>query len=260
MKLCRWMANLFRKKDEEPTLRIVSHVGNFSVQTPAMEARRFFAPWMKQQKGPKEKRYAVCPGMFDYTQMGFILRAHTDIHIKVNKAGIAVRYGNMGILSPLEMDMLKPANFDFSLVQGMIAQPDGAPRIAQKIPLPWAVFAKEGYSCHVLPALMHAQYLDKIFVYPGIVDYDKFHTINFVFTPLKECEFTIYAGEALLHLIPFKREEYTAVSRKATEDERDAQIWGFPSRKHNYYRHNFHQKKSSRLSEGKCPFQSESEP
>lgn len=254
MKICRWLTQLFGKADE-PTIRFTSYLGNFAAGFPVMEARKYFSEWMGKQTGPKEKRYAICPGMFDYTQAGFIVRAHVDIHIKVNRAGMAIRIGNMPLLKPEENPLLEPRDFDFSLVAGCATQVEGMPKVAKKIPLPWAVFMKKGWSAHVLPALMHSNYLDKLYVYPGIVDYDAFHTINFVFTPLKECEFTIWAGEPLLQVIPFRREPVTGECRKATEQERDRHLFGFHSRRPGFYRKNFHSKKSWRMDSAGCPFE-----
>ena len=132
-----------------------------------------------------------------------------------------------------------------------MTQIDGVKKYAGKIPLPWSVQAEAGYSAYVMPALMHADYFDKIFVYPGIVDFDNFHTVNFVFSPIKECEFTIYAGTPLLQILPYKREDITAECDRATQKEIDKHVFNFPSRMKHYYRKFLHSKKSYTM---KCPY------
>jgi hypothetical protein len=100
---------------------------------------------------------------------------------------------------------------------------------------------------------MHPQFSDKIFVYPGVVDYDQFHSISFIFSAIKECEFVIPAGTPLLQIIPFKREKITAECGKTTEVERDEHIFAIPTRVvKNYYRRFLSERKSFKM---KCPYE-----
>ncbi|MFZ6813532.1 hypothetical protein ACO0K3_03625 [Undibacterium sp. Rencai35W] len=236
-----WLKKLFGFK---PTILFKSYIGNFAVSTPVVSAGKIRPEWMRKQT---EKKVSVCPGMFDYFQSGYIITAHTDIHIKANRAGTVIQ------LAPTAADChaLKPVPFDFAVVEGMAKIDPAIKPMAFKIPMPWTVQAQEGYSAYVLPALMHADFLDKLHVYPGVVDYDKYHTINFVFSALKECEVTIYAGQPLLHVIPFKREKITAICGKATEEERDKQLFNMPTRMKHYYRKFLSERKSFAMS---CPF------
>jgi hypothetical protein len=113
-----------------------------------------------------------------------------------------------------------------------------------KVPIPYGLFMEPGYSAYVLPALMHSPFLDKLFVYPGVVDYDKgFSTCNFIASPLHACELIIPAGTPLLQVIPFKLVNYHAVCGAASQREIDCNRFGFPSRVLGYYRKMFHQKK-----------------
>jgi len=227
------------------TIKFKSFIGNFSVATPVTMASKIKPDWVRRQL--PENSVNKCPGMFDYLRAGYIITAHTDIHIKANKVGVVVTLLPM----PGATQGLQPAIFDFKMVDGIIDSGD-VKKYAGKIPLPWSVGTAPGYSALVLPALMHSDFLDKLFVYPGIVDYDKFNTINFVFSPIKECEFTIYAGTPLLHVFPYKRENFTAECDKATEKEIDNHIHNFPSRMKHYYRKFFHQKKSYTMT---CPYE-----
>lgn len=238
MSILNWLRDRFERT---PTIKFKSFVGNFAVATPVVAAAKVKPAWLKKQG---EKKLYSCPGMHDYLTAGYIITAHTDIHIKANMAGVVVRLR----ATPARME--DPTAFDFAFVDGMVAI-EGAKKHAAKVPLPWSVVCKPGYSGYLLPALMHADYLDKLFVYPGVVDFDKFHTINFVFSPLKECEFVIYAGTPLLHVIPFKRETMTAECDKATERESDEHIFNYPSRFKQYYRKWLHSRKRYEM---KCPY------
>ena len=232
---------MFFKKwfDKSPIIKFKSFIGDFSIATPIVIAGKIKAKWRTTQTDNKFDR---CPGMWDYANAGYIITAHTDIHIKANKVGVIIKVGS-------NITELQPQQFEFNFVDGMTTI-DNVKQYAAKVPLPWSIQAKSGYSAYVMPAIMHVDYLDKIFIYPGIVDFDKFHTINFAFSPIKECEFTIYAGTPILQVIPFKREKITAECGKTTDAERDRHIFNFPSKMRNYYRKFLYGRKSYTM---KCP-------
>lgn len=235
----------FKKK--LPTFRFKSYIGNFAVATPVTTASRIKPKWVKAQTG--QQKFTDCPGMLDYSHAGYLVTAPTDIHIKANSAGTIV------MLAPTPIrnnDGMTPSQFNYEVVEGWREPADGIEKSAWKIPLPWSVHAEEGFSAYVLPALMHADYLDKIFVYPGIVDFDKFHTINFVFSPIKECEFTIPAGTPLLQVLPLRREVITAECGKATVEETEEHLFNIPSRAvKRYYRRFLSEKKVFKMT---CPY------
>jgi len=236
------------RRHKAPTIRFASFLGNFSISSPVVAARKLRPSWAKRDD---KKSFSTCPGLLDFAQAGFIVCAHTDIHIKANSAGMVVRLGNL----PLPRDQqerLQPASFDFDVVAGMAPIQPGVVKKAMKIPLPWAALAEDGWSAYVLPATMHSPFLADLFVYPGIVDYDRYHTCNFVFSPLRECEITIPAGTPLLQVLPFRREEITGSCGKATELEYDRHVFGHISRVKGYYRKMFHSKKVVRMEA--CPF------
>jgi hypothetical protein len=236
--------DIFKKK---PTFKFKSYIGNFAVATPVMNASRIKPKWLRKQIG--SQKFHDCPGMLDYSHAGYIITAHTDIHIKANSAGTMIVVEGTAVPAD-QAHRLNPTKFNYEVVDGMLNTPD-VEKSAWKIPLPWSIIAEEGYSAYVMPALMHADYLDKIFVYPGIVDYDKFHTVNFIFSPLKECEFTIPAGAPLLQVLPLKREIVTAECDKATIKEIDEHMFNMPSRIKRYYRKFLSSKKTFIM---KCPY------
>ena len=234
-------------KSAAPTIKFKSFVGNFAVSTPVVAARIIKPKWIKPQANP-DKRFNACPGMLDYANAGYIITAHTDIHIKANSVGTAVR---LGYIPSCAAQISNTSLFDFDIVDGMCAI-NGVKKQAVKVILPWSVQAKPGYSAYLLPAIMHSDFADKIFVYPGVVDNDNFHTTNFIFTPIIECEFTIPAGAPLLHVLPFRRETITAECDKATEQEVDKHIFSTPSKLKHYYRKFLWSKKPYLM---QCPYE-----
>lgn len=241
-----------------PVIRFASVIGNFSVSeaTAVKEAKDLVvrSNWMKIQLESGNRPVARCPGMWDYYQSGFIIPAHCDIHIKANAEGIEISLGELQrMVDATDLPKMMPVKFDYNMVAGNAPIQDGVQKSAEKVPLPWGVFLEDGWSAYVLPAIMHSSFLDKIHVYPGLVDYDSIASCNLIFSALKECDFTIYAGEPLLHIIPFRREEVTASCGRATQEELDKYRYSVPSRKKGFYRTFLHKKKVFKMG---CPFHS----
>lgn len=240
-----------------PVIRFASMVGNFSVsQVSAVKEAKDLSirpDWMKAQLGSGYRPVANCPGMWDHYHAGFIIPAHCDIHICANEEGIEISIDGVRNMANDDAARLKPVKFDYNMVAGNAPIQDGVAKSVEKLPLPWGIFMEEGWSAYVLPAIMHSRFLDKIHVYPGIVDYDRVGSCNFIFSVLKECSFTIYAGEPLLHVLPFRREEVTASCGRATQEERDKYNFSVVSRKKGFYRTFLHQKKIFKMG---CPFHS----
>lgn len=227
----------------EPTILFASNeVGaHVSPITAVKPANQFKPEWLVHQRGYENSRdrFENCPGMHDWMVHGYIIPAYTDIHIKANVAGTHVK-----VDAPLKNP---PGQMSNLVTAGLPPIEPSVKHEALKIPMPWAIFTKTGYSAHVLPAIYHSPFLRDLYVYPGIVDFDVFHTINFVFTPLRECEIFIQAGTPLLQVIPFKREKVTAVCRKVTENEHDRLRFGYPTKVRAAYRKFFHKRKSFKM-------------
>lgn len=212
------------------TISFKSVHGDFSISTPVAAARDIKPYWLsKQERSPAEKRFQRCPGMLDYSRMGYLITAYTDIHIKANGQGTFIE------MKAKPNPGFKASKFDRDLVDGVF-KTEGVRFETSKIPMPWSVRTMPGYSGIVLPATYHSDFLDKIAIYPGVIDLDTFVQVNMVFTVLKPCEFTIWAGTPLLQVIPFKREKITAVCGKASMKEMDYFNFSFPSSLNNYYK------------------------
>lgn len=229
-------------------LRFKSYLGNFSVSTPVVTGSRIRPKWREDQTG--EKKFHDCPGMLDYANSGYLITAHTDIRIVANKVGDVIEVKAVAV-NPEEEYRLRPQKFDFEMVDGLAPIGDDVKPLANKIHVPWAVMFPPGYSAYVLAPFMHVDWLDKIFVYPGVVHFDKYHTLNLVFSAIKECDFVIAAGTPILHVLPFKREAFSAVCDKATTEERDEQLFNIPSRVARYYRRFLASHKPPKM---ECPY------
>lgn len=227
------------KKDRVPDIRFVPTRARPDIGAPVLTAKTAPRPdWLNKQASKPPLKFAHCPGMWDYYQMGYILPAWCDIHVKVNKHGVSIRMEGSN-----HDDRFPAGPMDFSLVDGLFPIEDGIAKAVMKIPAPWAVITRPGVSALLLPATMHSNHTDKMAVYPGRVSYDKgFHTINVIATFLKECEFTIWAGEPLLQVVPIIDHDWSAEVGPATPREEAESRFGFISRKIGHYRKLFHTK------------------
>lgn len=229
-KLPRKAYDLWRKASH-PVIHFACSIGGYYTSSPVSLSRTFRPEWFKKQAEDKSVKFVRCPGMFDIMQQGYIIYAHADIHIKATAHSVHVKMpmvnGN-GQLMPAEMDM--------EIVKG-IAPYEGVKPMIWKIPMPWGIHMPEGYSAHVMPAFMHAPHLyQHLFVFPGTVDYSEFNTCNFIFTAIRPCDIVIPQGTPLVHILPFKREDFHATSGPATQLQRDRHMFGFQTRVMGAYR------------------------
>lgn len=174
-----------------------------------------------------------CPGILDYSQLGYIVPAHIDIHIIANKAGVAwyiggAKRGDRNFDNGRQME----ANF----LDGAIAVQDKVPPTAILFPSPWTVWSRKNVSAMLMPAFYHSTFLDDLYVVPGVVDYSKFHTLNFVCMPKRQCEVHIKAGDPLLQVIPFLNTTISGGFGPGTQEQLDKALNQIPGDDHNYYR------------------------
>lgn len=224
----------------EPTIRFKSIFGapHISPITAVRPAGAVKPAWIEAQRGRDGmSKFANCPGMWDHFTAGYIIPAWTDITIKANKAGIVVKllddYGGTSKAVPMNQ----------ALLDGFLPEVKTAKFLVTKIPMPWGIYTKPGWSAYCLPAIFHSTFLNDLHVYTGVVDYDVFHVANLIISPLRECEVQIRAGDPLVQVIPFRREKVTAVCGPATKVEQDVYKYGYPTRIRAAYRRLFHQRK-----------------
>lgn len=157
-----------------------------------------------QEKLFENYQFPGCPGMYDYSRFGYIVPAWTDIHIKANKAGSIAICGSRGEDFMTRFPPVKqPLNMDPKITHGLFQFEDNIEPCIWNVPAPWQILGSKNISALIMPAFYHCQFLDDLYVYPGIVDYEKFSSMNFICSPKRKCEVHIKAGTPLLHVIPF---------------------------------------------------------
>jgi hypothetical protein len=192
--------------------------------------------WVRDQRAysDNKSKFLNCPGMADWMKTGYIIPAWTNIKIRANRADTMLLLDDQPGGSPMSE----------KLVTGLFKPQDGVSLKVTKVPTPWGIKTKPGWSAHVLPALFHSPFLQDLYVYPGTVDYDNFHVCNFIFSAIKACDIEIPAGTPLLQVVPFCREEITAVCEKGSVENLDKLNFSYPHKLHAAYRKFFHQRKT----------------
>ncbi len=174
-----------------------------------------------------------CPGILDYSQYGYIIPAWVDIHIFANKAGVSWYIGDKGSRGDRGFD--NGSAMDHRLVDGAF-EVENVPPTAILFPSPWKIFARRDISAMVMPATYHGSHFEDLHIIQGIVDYNKFHAVNFICMPKRECEVHIKAGEPLLHVMPFLNTPITASVGPGTEEQVDKVKNLIPGDDKQYYR------------------------
>ena len=106
---------------------------------------------------------------------------------------------------------------------------------------------------------MNPQILDKLYFYPGVVDYDKFRTINPIVSVTKKCQLTIPVGEPLLHVIPLFNDKIVCGYGPPTPEQQGELVYDPTVHTNHFYRKKYQVKKSYSLEEVKLQELQESE-
>jgi hypothetical protein len=178
-------------------------------------------------------KFAQCPGMIDYAQLGYIIPAWVDMHIIANKAGTrgligSPGRGNHGFLIPRKMDP--------NIFEGVFETQDGVPLEALNFSSPWKIFVRKNISAMIMPAIYHSTFLDDLYVFAGVVDYQHFHTVNFIVAAKRECEIHIKAGDPVLQVIPFLNDKLKAGYGPGTDEQIDSTTNEILTGESQYYR------------------------
>ena len=153
-------------------------------------------------------KFPMCPGTMDLKNYGYIIPAWDQIEILANKSGTICYLGSMG--GNRTSNFHPPRKMDETLMEGVF-EPSGVPLEIFHIGSPWSVeIANKDVSALVLPAPFHSPFLDDIYVYPGIVDYGNFTSLNFIFSVKRPGKLSIPAGTPLLQIIPFEAKKIKA--------------------------------------------------
>jgi hypothetical protein len=200
--------------------------------------------YQKNKYGKVE--FPRCPGMIDYARLGYIVPAWTDIRVMANKAGImtsvgSAKRGNPGFDNARRMET--------NIMDGYTSKDPNITPVPLLFGSPWKIFTPHNLSVLIMPAVYHSTFLEDLDVWPGVVDYNKFHTMNFICSPKRECDVTIKAGDPLLHLIPFENKEILAGYGPPSPEQEAIAGNQIPSGDTQYYRKFFMYAKKFLLSE-----------
>lgn len=210
-------------KERKADLEFVDETGLVYPHYPPVLAKTLKPLKKHQEEKFGDYNFPGCPGMHDFARLGYIIPAWTQINIKANKAGCVAQIGTIGEDSAKRATPLKqPAPMAPDITDGLFELQDGIPISVWNCPAPWKVFGHTNVSTLILPAWFHSSFLDDLHIYPGVVDYRGFNTINFIFSPKRKCEVIIKAGEPLLHVIPLITDKTIVASYSgATQVQKD---------------------------------------
>jgi len=228
----------------EPMIKFKCCVPGYEIGQPVKRAMDVKPDWMIKQLKEAERtnshKFSSCPGMHDYYRSGYIIPAWEDFEIVVNDKTANIK---VGIHNHVRNDSFE--RMAYSVLAGAANIDEDIKPHALKLPCPWKVFTKPGYSAFVMPAFYHSPFLRDLFLYPGINDYDHYHTINVMFSPLRKMHVKIYAGTPMLHVIPYKREHITAEVGLLTQKEDGLANFTYRTKSPGFYRKWLHQKKTT---------------
>jgi len=151
-----------------------------------------------------------CPAVVDYFTEGYIIPLWSDIFIQ--------RYGqefhfetnhDQGIGSTIEFhnnDQVKTYPFKRNDYKNAV-----------KFTSPWFFYTPPGWSTLFLPPLLHPN--DDYTLFPGIVETDSFHQVNFPSIWHSEGDRILKRGSAFLHVIPFKREKHKHIVEEFSQKD-----------------------------------------
>lgn len=217
------MFNFFKKSDVHFKFADSSGVG-FYTRYPPVLAKDLKPMREHQEKKYGEYKFPGCPGMHDYSRMGYIIPAWVNFHIKANKAGTIVIAGTRGVEGLKRPNLATfPTKMETDFVDGSSYSKKPEHFSIYNCGGPWKIITKKEISLLVLPALYHSNFLDDVDVFPGVVDYkNTFAEMNFIISPKRECELEIHAGDPILHVIPFVTKETIVASYgRTTQYEND---------------------------------------
>jgi hypothetical protein len=217
------MFNWFKRNDVDFTFAEICEGAVYPHYPPILA--KDLKPLKKfQEEKYQEYKFPGCPGMHDYSRMGYILPAWTNFHIKANKAGTVGFVGSdPGDRSKRSTPAKPPQPMAKEITDGLYEIKDGVKHEILNFPGAWKIFGRrKDVSLLLMPAFYHSTFLDDLYVYPGVVDYNGFSTINFICSPKRACTVEIKAGDPVLHLIPIlNTKDIVADYGNATQLEND---------------------------------------
>lgn len=201
---------MFNRKNPRPDIEFLDTTRKAYQYHPIQLAKTTPTHFRDQQVSAfGTQKFSICPGMMDLKNYGYLITAWDDINIIAGKSGALMFLGE-GPGGKRAQEFPSPKTMDAGLALGVF-EPAGVPLEVFHIGSPWSISVNNPkISALVLPAYFHSRFLDDIYIYPGIVDYGKFTSVNLICSIKRPCKLTIKAGEPLLQVIPFEGREISA--------------------------------------------------
>ncbi len=194
------MFNFLKKKERD--IEFVDRTRFAYQHHPVLRSSEIKPHFQKEQtENGKKFAFIACPGMTDLKNSGYIIPAWDDINILANESGCMVTVGG-GAKRKSMFESPKP--MEAEIAKGVFEPFDKIPLKVFNVISPWHIIAnKKNISCLIQAAWYHSSFLNDIYIYPGIVDYDNYNTMNLIMSPRRKCNITIKAGEPLYQVMPF---------------------------------------------------------
>lgn len=151
----------------------------------------------------------LCPALNQYMSAGYVMPAWADMEVNFNEDGT----WNVNVANPDYKVYTHPEEQFPGLLEDRFKF-----RTAIKFTCPWSIKTAPGYSVMWLPMFYHDVNYQAL---PAILDTDTIPNdmpINVMFFERKKT--LIKMGDPLVHIIPFKRQEITGVSREYNADDK----------------------------------------
>jgi hypothetical protein len=163
-------------------------------------------------KANSELSAKQCPAIRNFVKYGYIIPAWCDIEIDFSDDKVIIQYSNADYGHEIHTE---------EQFQSIIGDQFKV-RLDIKLNSPWHIHTASGYSCMWMPIFYHNVNYQAL---PAIVDTDinlNKNPINLMFFEPKKT--VIKMGDPLVRVIPFKRENITAVSKKFDEKDKNRLI------------------------------------
>lgn len=184
-----------------------AHEGVFPRPVPAAKKIPDYfkrVPPVLDKHDPSSSTVKRCMPFLDAMTQGFIIPLWADVFVRAKEGDLTVSFPRLFPMSA----SLEPHNYQ------QISDHPLSNTVYGKMPLkfisPWLIQTPPGYSCLFTSPLNHME--TRLKILDGVVDTDEYYNnVNcpFIWTG-GDGEFNIPKGTPLVHIIPFKREEYFA--------------------------------------------------
>jgi hypothetical protein len=181
---------------------------------PIISAKKTEKSWWKKMKAQydiltkknlkiKGSTIKYCPGIFDFTNYGYIIPAWQDFRFWVDDDG------QIEIQEPITMQPINNINAHIQEQIDTCPILDDSAQYILKLTSPWLISTPKGTSLIICKPFYH--YSNDFDICPGVLDSDMEsllpnNTINAMIRfNVKNKEIYIKAGQPLIQLIPFKR-------------------------------------------------------